>query len=125
TNIPEVDITVTDNVEGAVTRIIDKGDGDAILAPGEIWLYLATGTALDLGTPPADPNLVLVDNVCTLGGAIAPPTTAYTNVGTVTIPSMSDSDPSSYCNTPPTAIDEPDVPDGPQNGIQIFMPLVR
>ena len=42
--------------------------------------------------------MTLVDDVCTQDGAVSPPSTAYTNVGTVTIPSMDADDPSSYCN---------------------------
>ncbi|MEZ4673926.1 MAG: hypothetical protein R2932_06740 [Caldilineaceae bacterium] len=95
--IPDTDITVTDNVIGAITDIIDKGDGDTNLAPGEVWLYQAVGTAIDLANPPDDPDLVLVSNVCTADGTITPPSTAYTNVGIVTIPTASASDPSSYC----------------------------
>ncbi|MCH5374033.1 MAG: hypothetical protein JJ992_08655, partial [Planctomycetes bacterium] len=105
-DIPEADITVTDNVEGEITQIVDKGDGDAILAPSEVWLYQATGTAVNLASPPADPGLVLVPDVCTQGNVANEPSTAYTNVGTVTIPSMSDEDPSSYCNPP----EEPEEP---------------
>jgi archaellum component FlaG (FlaF/FlaG flagellin family) len=100
-DIPEADITVTDNVIGAITAIVDKADGDAILAPGEVWIYQAVGTALDLTNPPADPDLVLVPGVCTQGGTITPPSTAYTNIGIVTIPTTSASDPSSYCGPPP------------------------
>lgn len=99
--IPEVDIAVTDNVIGTITDIIDKGDGDATLAPGEVWLYQAIGTAIDLSNPPTDPTLVLVTDVCTQGGTVTPPSTAYTNIGIATIPTASASDPSSYCGPPP------------------------
>ncbi|MCB9137837.1 MAG: hypothetical protein H6642_05765 [Caldilineaceae bacterium] len=108
-NIPEADITVTDNIEGTVTDIIDKGDGDDILAPDEVWIYQAVGVALNLDQPPADPGLILVNDVCTLGGTQGPPDTAYTNVGTVAIPSMSDDDPSSYCNPPDEDVTEPEI----------------
>ncbi|MEZ4582397.1 MAG: hypothetical protein R3A10_12310 [Caldilineaceae bacterium] len=36
-----------------------------MLSPNEVWIYQATGTALDLGNPPADDALVLVTDVCT------------------------------------------------------------
>ncbi|MCB0130755.1 MAG: hypothetical protein KDD78_07895, partial [Caldilineaceae bacterium] len=68
-SITEENVAVTDNVIGAITGIIDKGDGDGILAPGEVWLYQAVGTAIDLVNPPDDDNLVLVDDVCTQDGA--------------------------------------------------------
>ncbi|MCB0045079.1 MAG: hypothetical protein KDD92_06610 [Caldilineaceae bacterium] len=124
-DIPEADITVTDNVEGTVTDIIDKGDGDGVLAVGEVWLYQLIGTAVNLISPPSDPDLVLVNDVCTQGGASTPALTAYTNVGTVTIPNMSDEDPSSYCPPRPTAIEEPGAPGGPGEVMQIFIPVVR
>ena len=124
-DIPEADITVTDSIEGDVTQIIDKADGDDTLTPNETWVYELRGTAIDLTAPPSDPNLVIVDNVCTLGGAIGPASSAYTNVGTVTIPTMSATDPSSYCGPTGNAIDEPNVPARPDNGGQIFMPLLR
>ena len=108
-----------------MTQIIDKADGDAILSPDETWVYELRGTAIDLTAPPSDPNLVIVDNVCTLGGAIGPASSAYTNIGTVTIPTMSAEDPSSYCGPTGNGIDEPDAPARPDNGGQIFMPLLR
>ena len=52
-DIPEADITVTDSVEGDVTQIIDKGDGDAILSPDETWIYELQGTAINTANPPA------------------------------------------------------------------------
>lgn len=99
--IPEADIVVTDNVIGTITDIIDKGDGDDILNPGEVWIYQAVGVAIDLVSPPADPDLELVTNVCTQDGTMTPPSTAYTNIGTVTIPTASASDPASYCGPKP------------------------
>lgn len=121
--IPEADITVTDNVIGLITAIIDKGDGDALLAPGETWLYRAIGGAINLALPPADPTLVLVPNVCTQGGAVGQPSTAYTNIGTVTIPTATDSDPSSYCGLPPSTLAEGTEPDEP--AIRIFLPFLQ
>ncbi|MCB9160990.1 MAG: hypothetical protein H6644_14285 [Caldilineaceae bacterium] len=120
-SIPESDITVADNVIGAVTQIIDKSDGDAVMAPGETWMYQATGTALDLSSPPDDPNLRLVTDVCTQGTTTTRPSTAYTNIGSVAIPSMTASDPSSYCGPPPAALDETDEP--AMN--RIYIPLLN
>jgi hypothetical protein len=97
-DIPESDITVTDNIVGAVSVIVNKGNGDAILSPGETWLYQKTGIALDLTTAP---GANIVPNQCHEGNASNPGGSAYTNQGTVTIPSMSASDPDSYCNPPP------------------------
>ena len=51
-NVPfnKGDIEVTDDQEGTITHISDKGNGDDILAPGETWTYEQTGTAEDLIT---------------------------------------------------------------------------
>jgi hypothetical protein len=75
-----------------------SGNGDTIFDPGEVWLYTATGTALDLTLPPPS-GVHTVANSCTEGGA-QPPSTAYTNIGTVTMSGVSATDPSSYCNPP-------------------------
>ncbi|NEO97701.1 MAG: hypothetical protein F6K58_03135, partial [Symploca sp. SIO2E9] len=45
------DISVTDDMEGAITHIIDKGDGDNILDAGETWVYQETGIAQNLTAP--------------------------------------------------------------------------
>jgi len=44
-DINEADLNVSDSEEGAVTIIIDKGDGDGVLAQGETWTYQLTGIA--------------------------------------------------------------------------------
>ncbi len=101
-DIPEEDIAVTDNIPGVVPVLVQKGDGDGILVPGEVWFYQATGIAIDLVNPPTEPSLglQLVDDVCSQNGSTETRSTAYTNVGTVTIPTTEDDDPSSYCTTP-------------------------
>lgn len=99
-NIPEGDISVTDNIIGAVTTVDKGGDATpAILEPNESWIYSAVGTALDLVSAPDAPNLLA--NACNNVSGSVPGSRAYTNLGTVTIPTMSDEDPSSYCNPPP------------------------
>ena len=104
-DIPEADITVTDNVPGVnpVFDSVKTGDADNILEPGEVWTYSASGTALDLATA-SQPNLVA--DSCNNAEGSLPGSTAYTNLGTVTIPGDSDTDPSSYCGPlpPPPAI---------------------
>ncbi|NEP42374.1 MAG: hypothetical protein F6K35_25415, partial [Okeania sp. SIO2H7] len=44
----ENEIQVTDDQEGTITNIINKGDGDDTLAPDEMWTYQKTGTAQNL-----------------------------------------------------------------------------
>jgi hypothetical protein len=101
TPVPRAEVAVADNTAGvtpAFTSAI-SGNGDTIFDPEEVWLYTATGVALDL-TLAAPPGVHTVANSCKAGGT-QPRRTAYTNVGTATIPGASASDPSSYCNPPP------------------------
>ncbi|WP_094228276.1 DUF7507 domain-containing protein, partial [Methanolobus psychrotolerans] len=44
-DVPLENIAVTDDKLGPITNIIDKGDGDDVLAVGEVWVLEATGTA--------------------------------------------------------------------------------
>jgi uncharacterized repeat protein (TIGR01451 family) len=100
THVPRANVSVTDNQTG-VTPVFSSesiGNGDTIFDPGEVWLYTATGAALDLTAPPV--GVLVQTGVCTHGGT-EPPRTAYVNLGTATIPSATDNDPSSYCNPPP------------------------
>jgi len=102
-HIPKASVVVTDNVTG-VTPAYDSeitGNGDATFDPGEVWLFKATGTAINVNTPPAGTHVV--QGVCTQGGTSAP-SAAYTNIGTVTTPAGTATDPSSYCNPPKIAI---------------------
>jgi hypothetical protein len=104
TSIPRADVVVTDNTPGVTptfTSVI-SGNGDTIFDPGEVWLYTATGTSLDLTVAPP-PGVHTASNSCTAGGT-QPARTAYTNIGTVTIPGASASDQSSYCNPLPPQI---------------------
>jgi uncharacterized repeat protein (TIGR01451 family) len=101
TSVPRAQVSVTDNTTGVTPTFtsVVSGNGDTVFDPGEVWLYTATGTALDLTlTPPV--GVTTMTNSCTAGG-IQPPRTAYVNVGTATIPGATDSDASSYCNPPP------------------------
>ncbi len=100
--VAQADIRVTDNVPGVnpVFDSVKSGNTDNFLEPGEVWTYRAEGTALDL-TMTSLPNLV-ADSCANADGSV-PGSTAYTNLGTVTVPGDTDTDPSSYCN-PPHAI---------------------
>ena len=44
----ESDVIVKDNIEGLITNIIDKGNGDNTLDVGETWIYQKTGVAQNL-----------------------------------------------------------------------------
>ncbi len=97
--IAKIYINVTDNVPGVNPMFdsVKSGDSDDLLEPGEVWTYKATGTALNLATSSLP---TLVPNVCRQGNVNAPGSTAYTNIGTVSVPGAQASDPSSYCNPP-------------------------
>ncbi len=119
----ESEIAVTDDLVGPVTQIVQRlGNMDDVLAPGETWIYQATGTALDLATATG----VTIVQGCGKGQTtVTGPT--YENIGTVIGTPMSggtpitDSDPSHYCNSLPPAIDiekatngeDADTPTGP------------
>ena len=98
--VPRAQVVVTDSTTGVTPTFTSEvsGNADASFDPGEVLLYTATGTALNL-TLPAPPGVTTVPNSCTAGGT-QPPRTAYTNIGTVTVPGASATDPSSYCNPP-------------------------
>jgi uncharacterized repeat protein (TIGR01451 family) len=76
-NLNLSNINLSDDQQGAITNLVDNGDGDSILAPDETWVYEASGTAI-------------------FGD--------YQNIGTVTgdytddgeTKSVTDADPSSY-----------------------------
>ncbi len=92
----EADVTVVDDTIGPIATIMDQGDGDGVLLPGEVWTYVATGVAENLASPSA--GTVVVDG-CNPAGTLVPGDRAtYENIGTVNVPGDSDSDPSHYCN---------------------------
>ncbi len=95
--VPKDQVSVTDNQPGVVPAFDQEitGNGDESFDPGEIWLYKATGTAVDLLDPPA--GVIVVPGVCTANGT-QPPRTAYVNQGTATIPGANSTAQSSYCN---------------------------
>uniref|UniRef100_A0A0G4FKI5 EGF-like domain-containing protein n=1 Tax=Chromera velia CCMP2878 TaxID=1169474 RepID=A0A0G4FKI5_9ALVE len=78
----EAELVVTDDQEGLITNIVDKGNDDTTLSPFEVWIYEQTGIAQDLS-----------------GGT-------YVNIGEVAADDVTDFDQSSYRNPAPNpAID--------------------
>src|SRR6185369_5276716 len=68
THVPQANVVVTDNQTG-VTPVFDHeqtGNGDIIFDPGEVWIFKATGTAIDLSAPPA--GVITSPDKCTHGG---------------------------------------------------------
>jgi hypothetical protein len=96
--IPLADITVTDSVAGVnPTLVIDANSTDGLLSPGEMWFYTATGTSVDLTNPAQTVGLTIVPG-CNPNNIPGGDRNTYMNMGTVTVPGDSDSDPSHYCN---------------------------
>lgn len=120
------EVIVTDDLLGTITGPVERiGNGDDVLAPGETWIYLATGVAETLA---ANPPGVKIVTGCDAGGT-QPSRPTYENIGTVVGTStladaITDSDPSHYCNpnvaAPAINIkkytngDDADLPTGPQ-----------
>ena len=95
-NMPfaEATVKVKDNLLGAITQLISKGNGDAILSPGETWVYQKVGAALNLSKPQSGITIVPGCDFSHTGQTR--PT--YENIGTVTAQTTTASDLSHYCN---------------------------
>ena len=102
-SVPAADVAVTDDQTGVTPVFYNEisGNGDTVFNPGESWLYIATGTAVNLTVPPA--GVKVVQGACT-HNQTQPPRTAYVNLGTVTVPGATDTAHSSYCNPPLPAV---------------------
>ncbi len=123
--IPGTSIVVTDSQPGVVPLLDPSSDlnSDNLLAPGEVWTFIATGLVEDL-TAPTTPVTIVAG--CNPGGTAAPGTReAYRNLGVVTVPGAQAADPSHYCNPSAPGIvikkftngfdgDNPDGTDVPQ-----------
>lgn len=123
--IPRANVLVTDSQPG-VTPTLDKTSdvgSDDQLAPGEVWIFVATGIVQDLEAPTVP--VTIIDG-CNPDGSAAPGVReTYRNIGVVTVPGAQDDDPSHYCNVPTPGIvikkytnsfdaDNPDNRDVPQ-----------
>lgn len=97
-SVPVASVVVTDSQPG-VTPVLDTSSdvgSDNLLAPGEVWLFVATGTVQDLAAPTTPVTIVAG---CNPGGTAAPgDREAYRNIGAVIVPGAQDDDPSHYCN---------------------------
>lgn len=104
TAVPRSQVLVSDNTPGVIPTFtsVVSGNADLVFQPGEIWLYTATGVALDLTLPPPA-GVTTVAGVCTAGGT-QPARTAYVNTGRAQIPGSAAQDASSYCNPPPIVV---------------------
>lgn len=123
--IPRASVLVTDSQPGVTPTLDTASDlgSDNQLAPGEVWIFVATGVVQDLEAPTVP--VTIVDG-CNPGGAAAPGVReSYRNIGVVTVPGAQDDDPSHYCNPPTPGIeikkytngfdaDNPDDRDVPQ-----------
>ncbi len=96
-SVPAANVSVTDDQTGVTPAFdhVKTGNADTIFDPGEVWVYVATGVAVNLYNPPA--GVTVVPGVCT-HGQTQPPRTAYVNQGTASIPGATSTAKSSYCN---------------------------
>ncbi|MEZ4662181.1 MAG: choice-of-anchor E domain-containing protein [Caldilineaceae bacterium] len=113
------EVHVTDS-DAAVAPLLDETSdtgGDSILSPGESWLFVATGTALDLQVE--HESVTIVPGFCLpeIEGRRQP---AYENIGAVQAGDQQASDPSHYCNIVPTAIEQGNEP---MNLMRLFIPI--
>lgn len=97
-------VVVTDSQRSIVPLrvLLSDVNADGILSPGESWRYIALGTVENLRQPATQIERVMgcnPDQTTTPGER-----PAYHNIGTVSVPGASDSDPSHYCNLPIAAI---------------------
>lgn len=96
--IPRAAVIVSDSQAG-VTPLLDTTsdvNSDNQLAPNEVWRFVATGIVQDLEAPTQP--ITIVDG-CNPGGTAAPGNReTYRNIGTVTVPGATATDPSHYCN---------------------------
>ncbi|MCB0186962.1 MAG: hypothetical protein KDE31_21995, partial [Caldilineaceae bacterium] len=101
----QAQVTVTDSVEG-VNPLLDTSsdDGDLLLSPGEMWVYVATGISVDLLTPPAIEGFTVVSGCSADDTSVYGKRATYENIGAVEVPGDSDDDPSHYCNPPEPGI---------------------
>ncbi|MEZ4706828.1 MAG: choice-of-anchor E domain-containing protein [Caldilineaceae bacterium] len=113
------EVRVSDS-DSAVTPMLDESSdvgGDGILSPGESWIYIAIGIALDLQVE--HEGVTIVPGFClpAIEGRRQP---AYENMGTVQAGDQQASDPSHYCNIVPTAIEQGSEP---VNLTRLFIPI--
>lgn len=118
---PLASVVVTDSQPGVIPVLVDDGDGDAFLAPGEVWRYQVVGMAQNLLS--TSTGTVTVPGCDPAGTGLTRAT--YRNVGTVIVNTLTDFDPSHYCNPPAPGIEivklvnsadanDPNGPDVPQ-----------
>ena len=99
--IPFASLVLTDSQPGVVPTLLPSSDvnGDNLLSPGEVWRFQATGIAQNLTAPAI--GVKVVPGCNPTGGAIPGNRPTYENIGQVTVPGVTASDPSHYCNPAP------------------------
>ncbi|MFN8491897.1 MAG: choice-of-anchor E domain-containing protein [Caldilineaceae bacterium] len=99
--LPLASVVLTDSQPGVTPVLLTSSDvnGDNLLSPGEVWRFQATGTAQTLTAPGA--GVTIVPGCNPTGGVTPGNRPTYENIGQVTIPGATASDPSHYCNPAP------------------------
>ena len=104
--IPLTSIIVTDSHASVNPQWAPSSDdGDGLLSPNEQWIYRASATAADLLDPTQIAGSSIVPGCDDDRTSITGQRATYENVGTVTIPGFSTTDPSHYCNPAEPGID--------------------
>jgi uncharacterized repeat protein (TIGR01451 family) len=113
------EVSVTDTYTDVIP-VFDPAsdDGDGLLAPGEVWIYRASGVAAELETATGLVIVIGCDAQQTLD-----PRKTYFNMGTVRAGGLVVNDPSHYCNPPPNSLAEEEEPDLDQP--RLLLPLVQ
>ncbi|MEM7130734.1 MAG: hypothetical protein AAF702_30695 [Chloroflexota bacterium] len=116
--IPNTEIVVSDN-DSNVTPAFNQvrlGNNDDQLDPGEVWEYIATLAASNIELSHSSP--LIIPNGCA-GDGTNPPSDSYRNIGTVTIPGATDSDPAQLC------LPGPDLAAGRIDSYSLFYTVVN
>ncbi len=97
-------VVVTDSHPGVTPVLVAATDlnSDSLLSPGEVWRYTATGLAENLEIP--QPGTTVVTGCNPTQTQVPGDQPTYFNLGQVTVPGATASDPSHYCNPPTAAI---------------------
>ncbi len=115
-------VQVTDSQQGiSPVLVVGSNNSDGILSPGEQWLYRATGIAFNLSI---QNSLITVVDGCNPNG-LPIKNSAYMNIGTVLVGTLTASDPSHYCNPKPTVVFGGDEPVGQSGSSRLFLPMIR
>ncbi|HRW04766.1 MAG TPA: choice-of-anchor E domain-containing protein [Caldilineaceae bacterium] len=116
---PYAAVQLTDD-DPTITIMFDStsDDGDAILSPGEVWRFWATGIARDLQRDTVGVTVVPGCDPDQTGDKSG----AYRNIATLVVNEIVVTDPAHYCNTQPTSLT--DRSDPRRYFYSLFVPFI-